>query len=455
MVDWLLDAHRVAPLQFEMGGGWAPISVRDQMVRGQELVRRAIEAQLIGSARPLIVVGAGAGGLAAAVTAADQRIPIPVIVIERASRAFDRQVGVTARKLHPYVYDWPLDRFAEVRFAPPPAPAVLAWKEADADDCAVQWQAALAAHRSRPIVWYGATIAPSSSSALSIVQVGRFLRVLVQRTPVRRIWLRAGMLLSSVGFGAELTTVGSSNQAYVYEGERFWQNDRLADPNLAASKIVIAGGGDGGLQDAMRALLVPTFHDVRALLAKLPPIPDDLRVMIADADDTAQRAWLWSPDRANDCPILSTLHQRVKIAVDAYWAANSTPITDALEHCWRANVNVTLAHPCTHFGRGYVLNRFLVLLLARAAPDGRLTIEPNRLLDAADHLGGGACAIAPCPSRHRATFLHATCRSTPTVPSSSRDADLLIIRGGVGPPTSPLATSPVANRRQHLPDRPR
>lgn len=91
-MDWLLAAHQVAPLQYEMGGLWNPVSVRDQMVRGQEIARRAAIAQLIGPGRPLIVVGAGAGGVAAALTA--DIAGIPVFVIERGGRPFDAVCSV-------------------------------------------------------------------------------------------------------------------------------------------------------------------------------------------------------------------------------------------------------------------------------------------------------------------------------------------------------------------------
>src|SRR5215468_716793 len=107
-MDWLLAAHQVAPLQFEMGGLWNPVSVRDQMVRGQENARRAEIAKLIGPSRPLIVVGAGAGGVAAALTA--NKAGIPVVVIERRARPFDRQLGTPTRTIYPYLYDWPHDR---------------------------------------------------------------------------------------------------------------------------------------------------------------------------------------------------------------------------------------------------------------------------------------------------------------------------------------------------------
>ena len=47
MADPFLTAHLVAPLQFELGGRLWPVSIRDQMVRGQLFVRRARRARLI------------------------------------------------------------------------------------------------------------------------------------------------------------------------------------------------------------------------------------------------------------------------------------------------------------------------------------------------------------------------------------------------------------------------
>jgi hypothetical protein len=476
-VDWLLAAHQVAPLQYEMGGFWNPISVRDQMVRGQELARRAINAGLIDAHRRLIVVGAGAGGMAAALTT--HRAGFPVIVIERGVRPFDRQLRTATRTIYPYLYDWPHDRHEGVDLAPP---AAIQWKEDHADGAGRQWIRALAGLR---LVAFSSSVTPPPSGGPPIVVGSGAVNVHV--TTLAGIgWLHGGMLLSSVGFGTETTSVSAARSS-TYHGWWFWERDTIGSTNLAAPRppdVVIAGGGDGALQDTVRLLLRPPFENFRDLLAALPIIPAHIRLAISDADDTATRAWLWSTSSSDDCPILTELHRRVNQVVDDWWRADRSNIAAALDPLWRQDVSsVHLVHPCMHFGRSFALNRFLVLLLERAATErkerelaarekamrsGEIRTEQaapqfwriqNHRLASVD--GRHACAATrPCPGPHDAVLVVATCATAPATAAAplaapSLAADLIILRGGVGPPVTPLALSPIANRRQYLPDRPR
>jgi hypothetical protein len=293
------------------------------------------------------------------------------------------------------------------------------------------------------------------------------------------------MLLSSVGFGTESTSVPAKSG--MYHGWRFWELDAIGSPNLGLTKlpkVVIAGGGDGALQDTLRVLLKAPYENIRELVAALPQIPDDIRLSIADADDIATRSWLWATGGADDCPILDALHRRVEDASDVWWSRDHATIAAALDPLWRADVGVVLlVHGCTHFGRSFALNRFLLLLLERAAKDRterELAAREDALvrgesrppevapmfvrvsghfLVSVDGGAGHTCsAVRPCPGRHEALFAVATCatpRGAAPPPSMTAPADLLILRGGVAAPASPLASSPISNRRQYLPDRPR
>ena len=79
MGDPILDAHQVVPGFFVISGPLAPISIRDQMIRGQLLVERLLEKRTIvptGNIGPdskfgVVIVGAGAAGVTAAITAAN------------------------------------------------------------------------------------------------------------------------------------------------------------------------------------------------------------------------------------------------------------------------------------------------------------------------------------------------------------------------------------------------
>jgi hypothetical protein len=129
----------------------------------------------------------------------------------------------------------------------------------------------------------------------------------------------------------------------------------IGSHNLGLGKlpeVVIAGGGDGALQDTLRVLLKALYEDIRKLVAALPQIPDNIRLSVADSDDIATRSWLWATGGADDCPILDALHRRVEDAVDVWWSRDQAIIAAALDPMWRADVaSVQLVHGCTHFGR--------------------------------------------------------------------------------------------------------
>ncbi len=74
MTDPVLDAHEILPGLYTISGGPSPISIRDQMLRGWLVVERLRLNQLIHDRASLLVVGAGAGGVTAAIWAADTKI---------------------------------------------------------------------------------------------------------------------------------------------------------------------------------------------------------------------------------------------------------------------------------------------------------------------------------------------------------------------------------------------
>jgi hypothetical protein len=57
------------PPLFNLAGKLSPVSIRDQMVRGQLLAVRAHEEKLVTNDYPLLVIGAGAAGVTVALTA--------------------------------------------------------------------------------------------------------------------------------------------------------------------------------------------------------------------------------------------------------------------------------------------------------------------------------------------------------------------------------------------------
>src|SRR5208337_4478478 len=139
-----LIAHQVYPNFFNLSGPLAPISIRDQMVRAQAIVEDAIAEGLIGPPdRPLLVVGAGAAGAAAAIWAADHRVP--TTLIDRGPSAFTLQAACTTRRIDPSQYDWPVDHWVTPDFPCVPFPTAMRWSETFSHLLAAGWQAQLKA----------------------------------------------------------------------------------------------------------------------------------------------------------------------------------------------------------------------------------------------------------------------------------------------------------------------
>ena len=108
----VLVAHQVYPYFFNLGGRLSPISIRDQMVRAQLLIEQAWQAGLIGGSdnRPLLVVGAGAAGATAAMSAAQLRVR--TTIVDAGTAPFLLQSGCQTRWLDPAQYDWPFSHWS-------------------------------------------------------------------------------------------------------------------------------------------------------------------------------------------------------------------------------------------------------------------------------------------------------------------------------------------------------
>jgi hypothetical protein len=118
MSDPLLEALRILPRLFALTAkGLSPISIRDQMVRAQMLVTRALEQGEITRDDKVLVVGAGAAGAVAAMTCASGGLD--TVIIDRKSQPFLRQAGCATRWIDPMQYGWPADQWSPGRtFSP-------------------------------------------------------------------------------------------------------------------------------------------------------------------------------------------------------------------------------------------------------------------------------------------------------------------------------------------------
>jgi hypothetical protein len=300
MSDPFLDAHRVARLTYVISGP-QPISIRDQMLRGALAARRLHEEREIDrEKRPLVVVGAGAGGATAAIEAA--RIGVEAHLVEIAQQAFLTQRLARTRITDPTQYDWPLDHCLYGSFPWGWHSALpLSFRTNRADWLSIWWGWQLAVWqarlKSRLHVHFGASLvnpptfvpSPGSRGHLAI-DFGDGL-------------INAGALIDAKGFGNEQCAVKDPAGRVYYEGQPFWGPDNFSTLQASQHTVLISGSGDGALQDYIRVLTgLNRAIEVEARLG----LPLDIRHAIQSAEDRAHRGRSWSRE---DNPQLRSHHE--------------------------------------------------------------------------------------------------------------------------------------------------
>jgi FAD binding domain len=103
-----LEAHEAFRNFFWLGAGLAPISIRDQLVRGVSIIEHALEERVEEGDRVLIV-GAGAAGVSAALRAAEKGINCDLVDVLRGPFLVQARAGT--RWVDPTQYDWPMDHW--------------------------------------------------------------------------------------------------------------------------------------------------------------------------------------------------------------------------------------------------------------------------------------------------------------------------------------------------------
>lgn len=469
MPDPFLVTHQVGPAVFDIGGKLSPVSIRDQMVRGQSIVDRAIQAGFQATGAELLVVGAGAAGAAAAIRAASHGITTHLI--DAALLPFLRQAACATRWIHPYEYDWPLDHWqtpaypyvgSSTPYYGPPVP--LPWTASFSGVLALNWSLmlnrAVAAHHPRLTLHYGTRLSATSPPHFH----RRTRRWTVHLDPPGSSPLSVGMILIAVGFGAERVAAPPN-----FRSHAFWETDPYQQPQCglsSAPRVVISGSGDGALQDFLR--VVTGLSSVEQI-AKRCPIPAAVEAEILSAENRAQRAYLWGSSPDGDHDIHRTLHEAHHQA--AAGALNYPAVMAALAQLLPSvPPDLRLVHPCTHFSQTYGFNRFLVLLvdsyytrkgfpslLIPCAAVGAVTAVPP-------HICLGPNMVSPNPGHclgHPHTVVlgsnvHLGCGPAPPAPPMPLTAEVVILRHGVTGPAPLLvpALSAVDRPRQLLPIHP-
>jgi hypothetical protein len=481
--DPFLLAHIVRPFFFDIGGKLSPVSIRDQMIRGRMIVDRAYERGIITGASAtsrsgydgdedpfaaggeLLVVGAGAAGVTAALRAAGHGIKTTLIEFEFAP--FLRQASCQSRWIDPTQYDWPANHWGigQYHWKPPAIP--LHWNAGRSHAVAAAWHVLFNRARRAPPSGMLTFLPGTSASNFQFPGSPRVFVDLASRLTNRvRQNVPFNMVVSCVGFGTERSFVG------LYSGYRFWDTDKFEQPKLGISpppsqvRVLISGGGDGALQDFLR--IVTDRCSAKDIYQSLPIAAQSrIQEAVYSAEDQAQRAYSWGDNDRHDHVVYAALHSSHESAIDELWNNKplSSQIHQALDNIIRADVinrrlQVTLVHRCEHFSNCYGLNRFLVLLVGRHLRDKHSiqSFRPRTVVTKVDGVSHTCNNDPPvCHGQeHKVSLGESYCWTKAGRENAlgAANFEVVVIRHGIEPPLFTFVRSSASrqsNPRQILP----
>lgn len=456
-------------------GQYAPVSIRDQIVRSCYLLDRLWVTGLLAVNTRLLIIGAGAAGVTAAMRAARYGVQ-QVTIADSSDRVLSLQAGCSSRWIDPAQYDWPARHWSRgewpIRehkgFSWPTAHFIAApvpLKAAYADDWSADFDLALQSYLTAGSVVFlpfSKVTGWVSSSGSYLVQITD----LSVGAPAPSV--PADLIIFAGGLGQEICSVpllgGAAGQ--IYPGLPFWSTDAFetADFGLGhaiSDGVLVSGAGDGALQDFIR--FVTGQKSAREVWRVVEPLLTQALLRQFDAlwhwEELTARSETFAPEYRSRCDRLAALHARYGYVVGALVANNKTwsKVAAAIKGlaAGRAMDKVFLALKADHFDGCYPLNRLVALLCVaylwrEHGHNPLLTFCAVRA--AKPVLAGGGWGISV-----EVEFALGTSCATSTIDLKSwkksglttRRFDGVVIRHGIDPST--LSVKSARLRLQHVP----
>lgn len=395
-----LLAHKVAPNVFDLSSLQWHVSIRDQIVRAQLLMAdlKAADPKI----DSVLIVGMGAAGISAAMTACELGIP-RVCVVDKANAPFELLRGVSSRFVGPFMYEWPSSFHTDQSY---PSHASTPWME--------QGHSSLTWNAKQPITadqlatelsscwttWLASRISKGLSLPDTIFNadpavVKSFVKAFADAEGMRanesadgqasqlkaqfsagRVPLQPDYLILAAGMGKETLTLPGCRQVT----PSFWGNDTLKHRSTRHKQVVVLGGGDGALQDTLRALTnydhpLSFIQDLQRNSTFQSALAIELPALL-DADRQMRQHSAWVKGAQGQAMVDFACQQAAKRL-----AANST-VRRFVLGCIRPGTGIVwLCVAGTHFDKAYLLNRFAIHLLLACyqkksrRPTGRMGFE--------------------------------------------------------------------------------
>ncbi len=456
-MDSVLRTHRVntSNLLYDISGVFDPPSIKDQIIRATLVIERAIKENLIGSKRPLLVIGGGFAGVTAGIKAA--RDGVPTFLIEQNS-ILHKFRGLT-RFISPTQYDFPHSHWIKQSFPWKGKGKTIPvfWENSSVESVLESFNEEIEYTQETSPFYIANFVTCKSWSIEETIKDKKgnpFVKANLSSTKTSKVEFSSnykdilipdtfGMILTCLGIGEEIISPKHSN----YRGIYFWNFDVISE-SFKNNKVLICGAGDGGLQDF---LLLSTKEKSASMLYKLlsevvsKTVLNKIESEILKSDDIAHRDSLFSGDNTTrSCQIQRCVHKKhlamVKTLFDG--SENEVKVKELLSSITSDLFNknsIFLSHSCDHFPKTYSLNRFLVLLLAKykESVSGQTFLLPKikvKTIDGENKDHECSNNFYECLGKsHKITYVNANCSKNLDTAEKTLEykPDLVIVRFGI------------------------
>jgi hypothetical protein len=355
--DSFLASLTVRPSLFDLSSKVYPGSIRDQIVRASLFVDRAAESGYFGSnksraARRVLVVGAGASGVTVILRLAGLSNKVEAILADTAPKILGVQAMSTHRFISPSVYDWPASHYREDTFG-----GILPdYREGSPSRLARDWQVAYhKAIRPNPHRHARAHILEGNGPPWRVRFQGPWDGAELSEPEDFHV------LVCCRGFGKE-RTIGDFPSYGFWERDPYPHLTRKLPPGFTGP-VAILGGGDGGIQDALRFIANgATCRDIMTALHPLleanPQIARTIHSLRCE-EENAQRQIAVHPQSA--AALEESLHRKYQALIALIFATQPAIFAEFVDKFVEFS-GVHLFYRAQTLGPCFGLNRFLAML---------------------------------------------------------------------------------------------